>query len=104
MSVKMSWLSYFFNCSSQDLMTVCRELNLEDSIDELMRELGADETGRISYDEFLRRRLSLRSEIDALRRQDKGDKKREQQKIIHSKEIDYIQTSSENSMGTLRSY
>ncbi|CAB3361233.1 Hypothetical predicted protein [Cloeon dipterum] len=85
---------------SHDLMTVCRELNLEDSIDELMRELGADESGRISYDEFLRRRLSLRSEIDALRRQDRRtETQRPPQTIIQNREIDYIQTSSENSMG-----
>jgi len=86
-------------------MTVCRELNLEDSIDELMRELGADETGRISYDEFLRRRLSLRSEIDALRRQERsGEKHRAQQTVVQNREIDYIQTSSENSMGNFFSF
>lgn len=70
---------------SQDLLTVCRELNLEDSLEELMRELGADEQGRISYQEFLRRRLALRPEIEALRGQP------------HTR--DYLPTSSDNSLG-----
>lgn len=48
-------------------MAVCRELSLEDSIDELMQQLGADAQGRISYEQFLQRRLALRPEIDALR-------------------------------------
>lgn len=73
---------------SQDLLTVCRELNLEDSVEELMRELGADENGRISYEEFLRRRLALRPEIDALRNAPQP----------HATP-DYLPTSSENSLG-----
>ncbi|KAF4518288.1 hypothetical protein B566_EDAN005856, partial [Ephemera danica] len=98
---------------SQDLLSVCRELNLEDSLDELMRELGADESGRISYAEFLRRRLALRSEIDALRREQKREQHREssshtpqtqqqqqQQQMRHRQpEPDYIPTSSDNSLG-----
>lgn len=52
---------------SHDLLTVCRELCLEESIDELMQQLGADAQGRISYEQFLQRRLALRPEIDALR-------------------------------------
>lgn len=71
---------------SHDLLNVCRELNLEDSIEELMRELGADEQGRISYQEFLRRRLALRPEIEAL-------------KNIRPQQPEYLQTSSENSLG-----
>nr|CAD7577584.1 unnamed protein product [Timema californicum] len=74
----------------QDLLTVCRELNLEDSLEELMRELGADEHGRISYQEFLRRRLALRPEIDALRgRQGTGRRSTPE----------YLPTSSDNSLG-----
>lgn len=49
------------------MLAVCRELSLEDSIDELMQQLGADAQGRISYEQFLQRRLALRPEIDALR-------------------------------------
>ncbi|XP_065156783.1 colorectal mutant cancer protein isoform X2 [Atheta coriaria] len=52
---------------SHDLLTVCRELSLEDSLDELMLQLGADAQGRISYEQFLERRLALRPEIDALK-------------------------------------
>lgn len=68
---------------SQDLLAVCRELSLEDSLDELMLQLGADAQGRISYEQFLKRRLALRPEIDAL----KGPTLRD--------------TASENSQGLL---
>lgn len=54
-------------CFSQDLLAICRELSLEDSLEELMLQLGADSQGRISYDQFLERRLALRPEIDALK-------------------------------------
>uniref|UniRef100_A0A1B6E8N5 EF-hand domain-containing protein n=1 Tax=Clastoptera arizonana TaxID=38151 RepID=A0A1B6E8N5_9HEMI len=74
---------------SHDLLTVCRELNLEDSIEELMRELGADENGKISYEEFLRRRLALRPEIEALRCD-------APQAHVNT---DYLPTSSDNSLG-----
>jgi hypothetical protein len=78
---------------SQDLLTVCRELNLENSVEELMRELGADEHGRISYQEFLRRRLALRPEIEALR----TGKRRGSPHHTHTPE--YLPTSSDNSLG-----
>ncbi|KAJ8911023.1 hypothetical protein NQ315_016592, partial [Exocentrus adspersus] len=52
---------------SHDLLAICRELSLEDSLDELMLQLGADAQGRISYEQFLQRRLALRPEIDALK-------------------------------------
>lgn len=80
---------------SQDLLTVCRELNLENSVEELMRELGADEHGRISYQEFLRRRLALRPEIEAL----KSGKHRTSPHHTHTPE--YLPTSSDNSLGTV---
>lgn len=73
-----------FNVSfSHDLLTICRELSLEDSLDELMLQLGADAQGRISYEQFLERRLALRPEIDALK---------------HSKH----DNASDNSQGTFR--
>lgn len=54
-----------------------------------MKELGADENGRISYKEFLNRRLALRPEIDALR-----------STPHHPRETpDYLPTSSDNSLG-----
>ncbi|XP_017791820.1 PREDICTED: colorectal mutant cancer protein [Habropoda laboriosa] len=80
---------------SQDLLTVCRELNLENSVEELMRELGADEHGRISYQEFLRCRLALRPEIEALR----SGKHRSSPHHTHTPE--YLPTSSDNSLGTV---
>ncbi|KAG9428298.1 Colorectal mutant cancer protein [Apis mellifera carnica] len=80
---------------SQDLLTVCRELNLENSVEELMRELGADEHGRISYQEFLRCRLALRPEIEALR----SGKHRTSPHHTHTPE--YLPTSSDNSLGTI---
>ncbi|XP_057668163.1 colorectal mutant cancer protein isoform X2 [Diorhabda carinulata] len=52
---------------SQDLLAVCKELSLEDSLDELMLQLGADSQGRISYEQFLQRRLALRPDIEALK-------------------------------------
>ncbi|KAJ9578306.1 hypothetical protein L9F63_005472, partial [Diploptera punctata] len=79
----------------QDLLTVCRELNLEDSLEELMRELGADEQGRISYQEFLRRRLALRPEIDALR----GGETAGNHQVHCRGTPEYLPTSSDNSLG-----
>lgn len=61
-----SSFSIFF-LFSHDLLAVCRELSLEDSLEELMQQLGADSQGRISYEQFLNRRLALRPEIDALK-------------------------------------
>ncbi|KAK8776955.1 hypothetical protein V5799_029698 [Amblyomma americanum] len=58
---------------SQDLLAVCRQLNLEHSVAELMEELGADEDGRISYAEFLRRRMQLMGEINALTHQEEDE-------------------------------
>jgi hypothetical protein len=75
---------------------VCRELNLEDSLEELMRELGADEQGRISYQEFLRRRLALRPEIDALRGGDSGGTQ-----VLCRGTPEYLPTSSDNSLGKI---
>lgn len=52
---------------SHDLQVICKEFNLEDSLEELMLQLGADSQGRISYQQFLQKRLDLRLEIDALK-------------------------------------
>lgn len=79
--------SMFLYVFSRDLLIICRQLNLEDSVDDLMKELGADKTGRISFDEFVRRRLELRTEINALR--------------VHNYDPlpEYLPTSSDNSLG-----
>ena len=62
-----------------------------------MRELGADEHGRISYQEFFRRRLALRPEIEAL----KSGKHRA---ISQTNIPEYLPTSSDNSLGTFFNY
>lgn len=71
---------------SQDLLAICRELSLEDSLDELMLQLGADSQGRISYDQFLRRRLALRPEIDALKGANRDNSSEISQGISHKSE------------------
>lgn len=63
-----------------------------------MRELGADEHGRISYQEFLRCRLALRPEIEALR----SGKHRTSPHHTHTPE--YLPTSSDNSLGEYLSF
>ena len=93
----LSYHKWFYDFSphcffSQDLLSVCRELNLEDSLDELMRELGADENGRISYEEFLRRRIALRPEIDALQSSSTTHTR-------HPCTAEYLPASSDNSFG-----
>eukprot|EP00057_Strongylocentrotus_purpuratus_P024206 XP_011678680.1 PREDICTED: uncharacterized protein LOC105445176 [Strongylocentrotus purpuratus] len=42
---------------------MCRELNMEDSVHDLMVQLGADRHGRISFEEFLRCQQKLQGEI-----------------------------------------
>lgn len=59
-----------------------------------MQELGADENGRISYQEFLRRRVALRPEIEALK---SGKNKSASTHLTHTPE--YLPTSSDNSLG-----
>lgn len=73
---------------SQDLALICRELNLDNCIDGLMHELGADEDGKISFDKFLTRKIALRPEIHAL-------KKKHSSRDTN----DYIPSSSNNSLG-----
>ncbi|KAG5835041.1 hypothetical protein ANANG_G00267880 [Anguilla anguilla] len=49
--------------SRNDLLMVCRQLNMEESVAEIMDQLGADERGRISFEDFARCRIQLLSEI-----------------------------------------
>ncbi|XP_052412965.1 colorectal mutant cancer protein isoform X4 [Carassius gibelio] len=46
-----------------DLLMVCRQLNMEDSVAEIMGQLGADERGNISFEDFTRCRMQLLNEI-----------------------------------------
>ncbi|KAM6985127.1 uncharacterized protein FYW47_002191 [Aplochiton taeniatus] len=53
-----------------DLLMVCRQLNMEESVAEIMGQLGAeDERGKISYEDFARCRMQLVQEI----RQEEGE-------------------------------
>ncbi|KAL7838082.1 hypothetical protein AOLI_G00264860 [Acnodon oligacanthus] len=83
-----------------DLLMVCRQLNMEDSVAEIMCQLGADELGRISFEDFTRCRMQLVSEI----RKEEGllsllssdsDKRKLRERIAS------WPTSSENSLGAL---
>ncbi|XP_018418002.1 PREDICTED: colorectal mutant cancer protein isoform X1 [Nanorana parkeri] len=49
--------------SRNDLLMVCRQLNMEDSVAEIMHQLGADENGKISFQDFSKCRMQLVREI-----------------------------------------
>ncbi|XP_066459166.1 colorectal mutant cancer protein isoform X1 [Eleutherodactylus coqui] len=49
--------------SRNDLLMVCRQLNMEDSVAEIMHQLGADESGKISFHDFTKCRMQLVREI-----------------------------------------
>lgn len=42
---------------------VCRQLNMEESVAEIMHQLGADENGKISFQDFSQCRMELVQEI-----------------------------------------
>ncbi|KAM4637676.1 colorectal mutant cancer protein isoform 4-T4 [Amazona ochrocephala] len=46
-----------------DLLMVCRQLNMEESVTEIMHQLGADENGKISFQDFSQCRMELVQEI-----------------------------------------
>ncbi|OPJ72641.1 colorectal mutant cancer protein isoform A [Patagioenas fasciata monilis] len=46
-----------------DLLMVCRQLNMEESVAEIMHQLGADENGKISFQDFSQCRMELVQEI-----------------------------------------
>lgn len=83
---------------------VCRQLNMEDSVAEIMCQLGADERGKISFEDFTRCRMTLLSEIRkeegqlslslSLRSGDSGTRK------LGHEHITSWPTSSDNSLGT----
>ncbi|KAM5193049.1 colorectal mutant cancer protein isoform 1-T1 [Mantella aurantiaca] len=49
--------------SRNDLLMVCRQLNMEESVAEIMLQLGADENGKISFQDFSKCRMQLVREI-----------------------------------------
>ncbi|XP_031433762.1 colorectal mutant cancer protein isoform X2 [Clupea harengus] len=87
--------------SRNDLLMVCRQLNMEDSVAEIMCQLNADEQGKISFEDFTRCRIQLLSEIRkeegqlSVRSGDSGARKTGHEHITS------WPTSSENSLGAL---
>ncbi|KAL0965523.1 hypothetical protein UPYG_G00282430 [Umbra pygmaea] len=83
-----------------DLLMVCRQLNMEGSVAEIMGQLGADERGKISFEDFTRCRMQLVNEI-----------RKEECELYHCsrhsetrklrEHISSWQMSSENSLGAL---
>ena len=43
---------------------MCRQLNMDGAVEEIMQQLGADEHGYISFEEFSQCRMRLRHEIE----------------------------------------
>lgn len=78
---------------SHDLENICRQLHLENCIEELMGELGADKDGKISFEKFFDRKCALRPEIRGLKK-----------KYLSRETNDYLPaSSSNNSLGICRS-
>ncbi|EHB06209.1 hypothetical protein GW7_19023 [Heterocephalus glaber] len=80
---------------------VCRQLNMEESVAEIMSQLGADENGKISFQDFTRCRMQLvqeirKEEVDLSVKSDNSCKK----KKLRDR-IDSWPTSSDNSLGAL---
>ena len=62
----------YFSLFRHDLLAVCRELNMEEAVQDIMEQLGAGETGRISCQEFISCQRKLKGEISSLAKQDSG--------------------------------
>ncbi|XP_010985818.3 colorectal mutant cancer protein isoform X1 [Camelus dromedarius] len=87
--------------SRNDLLMVCRQLNMEESVAEIMNQLGADENGKISFQDFTRRRMQLVREI---RKEEVGLSEKSDNCCKKKKLRDRIAswpTSSDNSLGAL---
>ncbi|KAB0375228.1 hypothetical protein FD755_013720 [Muntiacus reevesi] len=82
-----------------DLLMVCRQLNMEESVAEIMNQLGADENGKICFQDFTRCRMQLireirKEEIDLSEKSDNSWKRKKLRDRIAS-----WPTSSDNSLG-----
>ncbi|XP_009864984.1 PREDICTED: uncharacterized protein LOC104271870, partial [Apaloderma vittatum] len=80
---------------------VCRQLNMEESVMEIMHQLGADENGKISFQDFNQCRMELvqeirKEEVELSVKLDDSCKKRKLRDRIAS-----WPTSSSNSLGAL---
>ncbi|XP_076995046.1 colorectal mutant cancer protein isoform X1 [Tamandua tetradactyla] len=86
--------------SRNDLMMVCRQLNMEGSVAEIMNQLGADENGKISFQDFTRCRMQLvreikKEEVELFMKSDNSCNKKLRNRIAA------LPTSSDNSLGAL---
>uniref|UniRef100_A0A493TFQ3 MCC regulator of WNT signaling pathway n=2 Tax=Anas platyrhynchos TaxID=8839 RepID=A0A493TFQ3_ANAPP len=80
---------------------VCRQLNMEESVAEIMHQLGADENGKISFQDFSQCRMELvreirKEEVELSVKSDDSCKKKKLRDRIAS-----WPTSSNNSLGAL---
>uniref|UniRef100_A0A8C1W9E2 MCC regulator of WNT signaling pathway n=1 Tax=Cyprinus carpio TaxID=7962 RepID=A0A8C1W9E2_CYPCA len=86
-----------------DLLMVCRQLNMEDSVAEIMGQLGSDERGKISFEDFTRCRMQLVNEI----RKEEGQlslvSSDSEKRTLHE-HVSSWPTSSENSLGARESW
>ncbi|XP_021236671.1 colorectal mutant cancer protein isoform X4 [Numida meleagris] len=87
--------------SRNDLLMVCRQLNMEESVAEIMHQLGADENGKISFQDFSQCRMQLvreirKEEVELSVKSDDSCKKKKLRDRIAS-----WPTSSNNSLGAL---
>ncbi|XP_016103786.1 colorectal mutant cancer protein isoform X1 [Sinocyclocheilus grahami] len=82
---------------------VCRQLNMEDSVAEIMGQLGADERGNISFEDFTRCSMQLVNEI----RKEEGQlsllSSDSEKRTLHEHVASWP-TSSENSLGARESW
>eukprot|EP00076_Gallus_gallus_P046382 XP_413971.4 colorectal mutant cancer protein isoform X1 [Gallus gallus] len=87
--------------SRNDLLMVCRQLNMEESVAEIMHQLGTDENGKISFQDFSQCRMQLvreirKEEVELSVKSDDSCKKKKLRDRIAS-----WPTSSNNSLGAL---
>uniref|UniRef100_A0A8C1LE23 MCC regulator of WNT signaling pathway n=1 Tax=Cyprinus carpio TaxID=7962 RepID=A0A8C1LE23_CYPCA len=83
-----------------DLLMVCRQLNMEDSVAEIMGQLGSDERGKISFEDFTRCRMQLVNEI----RKEEGQLSLLSSDSEKKKPHECVASSSENSLGACESW
>ncbi|KAM7024532.1 uncharacterized protein M8220_016386 isoform 1-T3 [Acridotheres tristis] len=87
--------------SRNDLLMVCRQLNMEASVAEIMCQLGADENGKISFQDFSQCHMELvqeikKEEVELSVKSDDSCKKKKLRDRVAS-----WPTSSNNSLGGL---
>ena len=73
LTVSVRTSSTCVDCFSEDLEYMCRQLNMDDAVEEIMQQLGADEHGYISFEEFSQCRMRLRHEIELEKHRDCED-------------------------------